>query len=69
MLTTTELETLAVMLDSATRHMTRARDLHGKYVWDGAADSTAPNNLGKAVTDMFEGFYFVQRDQDRLVTI
>lgn len=53
-LTSTEAETLAVMLTSASRKMARVRDrIPGTgqygYVWD--------LNTEDAMRDMFEGFY------------
>lgn len=49
-LTRTELETLAVMLGSASRHMNRARTSQGKLAWLAPAVSEAQG-------DMFEAFY------------
>ena len=52
-LTRTELETLAVMLGSATNHMSTARDKNGDHVWDGPT-------LHAACSDIFAGFYALQ---------
>lgn len=52
LLTTTELETLATMLGSASRHMAHAM-FDGKYVWAGDV-------ARQAVSDMDTEFYQIQ---------
>ena len=51
-LTVTEAETLAVMLDSASRKIARARDHKGAYVWAMRGDT-------EVISDMFRGFYAI----------
>lgn len=70
-LTDTELETLAVLLDSASEHMTYVRNSDGRYVW-GNPDRTAGDNLTSAIEEMISGFYEIQlasRPNSPLVTI
>ena len=51
-LTVTELETLAVLLDSGTRRMSRARTDDGVYfVWTGAT------GIDEVYEDVFSAFY------------
>ena len=57
MLTITELETLAVMLDSASRHMAQARTPAGEYAW---GDAHPDSQLCDAIADMSIGFYQIQ---------
>jgi hypothetical protein len=61
MLTTTELETLAVMLHHAGKHMEDARDENGEYVWT-AGDPTDPAHFTTAYNEILEGFYALQTD-------
>jgi hypothetical protein len=49
-LTLTELETLAVMLDTGSQHMASVKDDNGGYAW------TNPTHAG-AMSDMFAGFF------------
>ena len=53
-LTRTELETLAVMLHSAHRHMSYAK-LNGEHVWEYAV-------LNETVEENLQGFYALQTD-------
>jgi hypothetical protein len=51
-LTVTELETLAVMLDSGSRRMSRTLDTDGiSHVWEYS------RGLGQAQSDMFDAFH------------
>jgi hypothetical protein len=57
MLTRTELETLAVMLHSAGRHMSSIRTPDGEWAWP-----SADGSFVTAHTEMVEGFYALQTD-------
>lgn len=57
-LTTTELETLAVMLSSGARRMGTARNRDGEFAW------TSGNGLTDAIWDMASGFYELQAGRD-----
>lgn len=53
-LTRTELETLAVMLDSATKKMVSAYNHRGEHAW--------PYPMAnEAVDEIFKGFYEIQQ--------
>ena len=49
-LTVTEAETLAILLDSASRKIASTRDHKGAYVWPMRGDT-------EVISDMFRGFY------------
>jgi hypothetical protein len=59
-LTETELETLAILITSAGRRMSQARDDRGEYVWP--HDPTSPVSFSASYTEMLEGFYALQPD-------
>ena len=60
-LTLAELETLAVMLDNASQHLSHARDDHGGYAWGQG------RQLDGAYGDMLEAFYQI-RDNTAFMT-
>ena len=49
-LTVTEAETLAILLDSASRKIASTRDHKGAHVWSFRDDT-------EVISDMFRGFY------------
>jgi hypothetical protein len=59
-LTLAELETLAVMLDSGSQHMTNVKDSGGEYAWPSGI------NAG-AMIDMFAAFFEI-RDNTAILT-
>ncbi len=60
-LTITELETLASMLYSATRHIGDARDACGRYVWDQGRE------LSELFAEIFGGFYQIRENTALMV--
>jgi hypothetical protein len=62
-LTLTELETLAVMLDTGSQHMTNVKDDNGDYAWP-SGDVTG---VSSTMSDMFAGFFEI-RDNTAILT-